>query len=201
VSRRLTGKFATQEQILIAATRLFIQHGYAGTTISAVAQEAEVNRTTVFWHFGDKAGLFRSAFSRVLDPFRESLERDYSDLEPEKRLHEQLSLSELFAQEHGEEIAAFMHWTVEDPDHRDDVVTPLLELNDRFVAVLTQSIGAMTPPHSEPKLLAHLLVLAFDAGLLLSLFDTRTGAREERRAAIQAFTKLLSLSDRQRTES
>jgi len=76
VSRRLTGKFATQERILIAATRLFIQHGYAGTTISAVAQEAEVNRTTVFWHFGDKAGLFRGAFSRVLDPFRESLERD-----------------------------------------------------------------------------------------------------------------------------
>lgn len=194
MSRRLEGKAATQERILIAATRLFIQHGYVGTTISAVAQEADVCRATVFWHFDDKEGLFREAFSRQLDPFRESLERGYPDLEPEKCLHEQLAMSEQFAQEHGEEIAAFVRWAAEDADHRGAVVTPLLDLNQRFEAALTESIAALVPADFDPKLLAVVLTLAFDANLLLSLFDTRPRVREERRAAIQEFANMIARS-------
>ena len=191
MSKRLKGKAATQERILIAATRLFMEHGYAGTTISAVAEQAAVSRATVFWHFADKGGLFREAFSRLLDPFRQSLEREFPELEPEKRLHEQLAMSEQFAREHGEEIAAFVRWAVESPDHRDGVVTTLLDLNQRFAGALTQSVAALAPADSDPKLLALVLMLAFDANLLLSLFDTRPSATEERRAAIQAFADLI----------
>ena len=67
------GKAATQERILVAATELFMQRGYEKTTVSNVAERGGVSRATVFWHFSDKAGLFREAFFRLLAPFRESL--------------------------------------------------------------------------------------------------------------------------------
>jgi AcrR family transcriptional regulator len=195
VTNRLEGKAATQQRILIAATELFVEHGYEGTTISAVAEGAEVSRATVFWHFGDKGGLFREAFSRLLDPFRKSLEQEFLDLEPEKRLHEQLAMSEHFAHDHGSEIAAFLRWALEDPDHRDGVVTTLLDLNQRFAGALTQSVAALAPAESNPKLLALVLMLAFDGNLLLSLFDKESRGGEERRAAIQAYADLIVRSN------
>ncbi len=168
-----------------------MERGYAGTTISAVAERAEVSRATVFWHFSDKAGLFREAFSRLLDPFRESLEQEFSDLDPEKRLYEQLAISERFARDHGDEIAAFVRWAVENPDHRDGVVGALLKLNQRFAEAITRSVTDLAPDGADPKLLAHGLMLAFDANLLLSVFDERPRAGEERRAAIDAFVALI----------
>ena len=192
MTKRLEGKAATQQKILIAATEIFMELGYEGATMQAVAEAAEVSRATVFWHFGDKAGLFREAFSRLLDPFRESLEREFTDLAPEKRLQEQLAMSERFAAEHGNEIAAFMRWAFENPDHRMGVVTTLLDLNQRFAGALTQSIAALVPADVDPKQLAQVLMLAFDANLLLSMFDTRPEAAEERRASIQAYVESIA---------
>jgi AcrR family transcriptional regulator len=176
---------------LTAATALFMEHGYAGTTISAVAERGEVSRATVFWHFSDKAGLFREAFSRLLARFRETIEQDFPGLEPEKRLYRQLAMSQQFAREHGDEIAAFVRWAVENPDHRDGVVGALLKLNQRFAEAITRSVTDLAPDGADPKLLANGLMLAFDANLLLSVFDERPHAGEERRAAIEAFVELI----------
>ena len=186
-----TGKAATQERILIAATALFIERGYEGTTVADIAARAGVSRATVFWHFSEKAGLFREAFSRLLAPFRESLERGFHDVTPRKRLEEQLAMSEQFARDHREEIGAFVRWAVESPRFRDDVVTTLLDLNQRFAGALTQTVSEIVPPERDPKLLAMGLMLAFDANLLLSLFDERAQSTEERSAAIRAVAGLL----------
>ncbi len=47
--------------ILAAAKSLFGEHGYAGTSMDAVARQAEVSKLTVYSHFGDKNRLFRAA--------------------------------------------------------------------------------------------------------------------------------------------
>ena len=47
--------------ILEAAKQLFVQHGYEGTSMDAVAAEAGVSKLTVYSHFGDKDRLFREA--------------------------------------------------------------------------------------------------------------------------------------------
>ncbi len=88
----LTGKAATQERILVAASELFLQRGYDHTTIAQVAEHAGVSRATVFWHFSDKESLFRECFSRLCEPFRISLANHHADLPPEKRLREQVEL-------------------------------------------------------------------------------------------------------------
>ena len=96
---KMTGKAATQERILVAATELFVSGGYERTTMADIAERAGVSRATVFWHFSEKASLFRESFSRLLAPFRESLEQDFDDVAPRKRLEEQLAMSEQFARD------------------------------------------------------------------------------------------------------
>lgn len=44
--------------ILDAARRLFLQHGYLGTSMDDVAAAAKVSKQTVYKHFGDKRRMF-----------------------------------------------------------------------------------------------------------------------------------------------
>ena len=191
---RPTGKAATQERILAAATSLFMETGYEGTTVQDVADRAGVSRATVFWHFSDKAGLFREAFSRLLQPFRESLENDLSDVAPPKRLQEQMATSERFAREHREEIGAFVRWALGSPAFRGMVVTTLLDLNQRFAGAITQTVAEIVPAGHDPKLIATGLMLAFDANLLLGIFDPSERGADDRGAAVEALTALVQAS-------
>lgn len=52
----------TRRRIVEAARSLFEQHGYAGTTIDAVAEAAGVSRRTVFLSVGSKVELLKTAW-------------------------------------------------------------------------------------------------------------------------------------------
>lgn len=51
--------------VLEAATRVFARHGYAGTTMQAVATEADVKKPLIYHYFGSKEGLY-SAVKRSI---------------------------------------------------------------------------------------------------------------------------------------
>lgn len=184
------GKAATQARILRAATELFVSQGFEGTSVAEVATRAGVSRATVFWHFSSKDGLFREAFSELLAPYRASIERDFSDIDPRKRLREQLALSEQFARDHRNEVAAFVRWALESPESRGDVITTLLCLNQRFAGVLGETIAELTPADRDPKLLASGLMLAFDGSLLLSLFGSES-ENDTHSSALHALAQLI----------
>jgi len=52
----------TRRRIVDAAAELFAEHGYAGTTIDAIATAAGVSRKTVFDSVGGKAQLMKLAY-------------------------------------------------------------------------------------------------------------------------------------------
>ncbi len=56
---------ASREQILEAAVGLLRDHGYAGLSIARVCERADVAPTSVYWHFGSKAGLMAAVIGRV----------------------------------------------------------------------------------------------------------------------------------------
>lgn len=58
--RRVAQAQETRAEIARAARRLFVAHGWAATTVRAVAEEAEVSVPTVYAAYGDKAGLVRA---------------------------------------------------------------------------------------------------------------------------------------------
>ena len=48
----------TRQRLLEAALAIFSQKGYAAATLEEIAQEAGLTRGAIYWHFGDKAGLY-----------------------------------------------------------------------------------------------------------------------------------------------
>lgn len=56
----------TRNKILKAALALFIQHGFAGTSMGAIAEEAEINQSLISHHFGDKQQLWQQVKAMVI---------------------------------------------------------------------------------------------------------------------------------------
>ncbi len=54
----------TRDRIMQAASDLFAQKGYAGTTTRAIAATAGVNEVTLFRHFGSKENLAREIMNQ-----------------------------------------------------------------------------------------------------------------------------------------
>jgi AcrR family transcriptional regulator len=56
----------TQRRILDAAFRLFVDRGYAGTTIAAVAERAGVSPETIYLSLGGKRGLLEGVIETAI---------------------------------------------------------------------------------------------------------------------------------------
>jgi AcrR family transcriptional regulator len=52
----------TRRRVVEAAAQLFVERGYAGTTIDAIAERASVSRRTVFTSVGSKVELLKTAW-------------------------------------------------------------------------------------------------------------------------------------------
>jgi len=55
---------ATREALLAAATALFADRGYDGTTVDAIAVRAHVNKAMISYHFEGKHGLYTAILDR-----------------------------------------------------------------------------------------------------------------------------------------
>ena len=61
-SRRQEQARQTRRAVLDAARRVFLERGYASTTVAAIAAEAGVSVETVYKAFGNKPGLVKAVF-------------------------------------------------------------------------------------------------------------------------------------------
>jgi AcrR family transcriptional regulator len=71
----------TVDRILNAATALFAERGFAETSLRTITGLANVNLAAVNYHFGSKKSLIQAVFTRFLQPFCASLERQMDALE------------------------------------------------------------------------------------------------------------------------
>ena len=71
----------TGERILDAAERLFMAHGYEGTSMRQITSEAGVNLAAVNYHFGSKDALETRWWSLVMTRARRG-SRSRSPLRP-----------------------------------------------------------------------------------------------------------------------
>src|SRR5215475_12266439 len=62
---------ATAERILATAERLFLAHGYDGTSSRMITAAARVNLAAINYHFRGKRGLFQAMLARRLDALHE----------------------------------------------------------------------------------------------------------------------------------
>jgi AcrR family transcriptional regulator len=74
---------STRQRLLDAAERSFVEHGYEGTTLRALAAEAGANIAAVNYHFGSKDGLLKAVVSRAMGPINAERDRRLATLEAE----------------------------------------------------------------------------------------------------------------------
>jgi AcrR family transcriptional regulator len=55
----------SRERLLLTAMRLFAEQGFAATSTRGIAIAAGTNIAAISYYFGDKAGLYRAAFSEL----------------------------------------------------------------------------------------------------------------------------------------
>jgi AcrR family transcriptional regulator len=76
---------STREALLEEAKKLFCEKGFEGTSVRDICQNIEVNVSSIKYHFGDKAGLYRECFkeygisrlsstNKILTPTKSSAE-------------------------------------------------------------------------------------------------------------------------------
>lgn len=95
------------EQILKGAMQVFLQYGYAGTSMDRVAAEAGVSKHTIYNHFQGKQGLFVALIERlVLRNFHNEFGCELPPAEPTQVLQRFARL--ILAQMDNPEYIAFM---------------------------------------------------------------------------------------------
>jgi TetR/AcrR family acrAB operon transcriptional repressor/TetR/AcrR family transcriptional repressor of mexAB-oprM operon len=80
VRRTKTEAEATRESLLDAAEQVFLEKGYAKSSLEEIARRAGVTRGAVYWHFSNKADLLKVMALRVQLPLGELVERMQHDV-------------------------------------------------------------------------------------------------------------------------
>jgi AcrR family transcriptional regulator len=66
----------TRRRVMEAALRLFVERGYAGTTIAAVAERASVSPETIYLSVGGKRGLLEGVIGTAISGEADPLDRE-----------------------------------------------------------------------------------------------------------------------------
>jgi AcrR family transcriptional regulator len=164
-------------QILVAAERVFIRHGYDRATTREVAAEAGISEGTLYNYFPGKRAMLLALIDSVGESWRQDIERIQAETFEEAT--SQLIVRRLrFAQEHPTTILTLQQ-AVLDPEvgrHLDAMVRRGQEdLADRFHALSAD--GALRPvdPFVAEEALASMIM-----GLTIGIELTAAGRHRER---------------------
>lgn len=78
--------YSKRDQVVEAAHRLFLEHGYGATSMDSIAIAANVSKRTVYSHFETKEALFRAIITAFCDRMNCALNSDFADLPVAERL-------------------------------------------------------------------------------------------------------------------
>ena len=122
------GVVDTRETILHTAVQLFATYGYANTSLSQVAKEAQVSKALIFWHFENKEQLFRAALQLTLEPYFINVVTDLQELDEVAQIRKLIDLYYEFVTNNVFSIKMVMSLLLREEQHPDDVVPRIGQL-------------------------------------------------------------------------
>ena len=78
-SRMADERLARMELILDSAEKLFVEKGFAGTSINDIAAEADFSRTSIYQYFSSKEEIYLHILERYTEPLTERLQQATED--------------------------------------------------------------------------------------------------------------------------
>jgi AcrR family transcriptional regulator len=153
--RRLV-RAKNRQRLLLAASQLFAQRGYRGTTTRDIADAAGITERTLFRHVPSKAALFREAVIAPVESFVNDFSEAWAD-RPQGARNTEIEVREFFtnlvAVIEGERnlllaLMAALAYESDDPDFPElqDTLAPMLNTLDRIFAVEAELRGWTLDP-------------------------------------------------------
>lgn len=167
-----------------AALRLFARHGFAGTSIRAIAQEVGLSESVIYAHFANKQAVFESVLAEFGPRPRERHEPEPGPEDPADRLR---ALAQAALEEWDrEEARLLMSLMARDGLLHTDALREALATMRRSVEVLFEhwiETGRMPGELGTPQSLA----LSFTGPIgLTRILRLHSEASDEERAAARA---------------
>lgn len=75
-----------RERVMQAALQMFLQRGYAGTSMKALAQEVGVSAPALYWYFPSKEDLYVSVIDQAMRDFLTHVRQSITESHPVRRL-------------------------------------------------------------------------------------------------------------------
>ncbi len=135
----------TRARLVDAAREEFLEHGYAGTTLRAVAKRAGVSLNLIHYHFDGKAALLADAVVQLMHAGHNVPARpDDAPDDPEDLLHAFIvrQVTHMLAQQ----SASIMQLVLHELQNPSPIIDKIVELGARpTVAALAKLVAAILP--------------------------------------------------------
>ena len=154
----------TREKILATATRLFSTQGYANTSLSQVAKEAQVSKALIFWHFENKEKLFRTALQRTLEPYFINVVDDLEGLSEVDQIKRLIDQYYAFVSENLYSVKFVVSLLLRDEKHPDDLVGHVNELHRVYRNLLADILDS----GRQKGIFRSTIAPGLEAGLIMS---------------------------------
>ena len=166
----------TYNALLDAAMMLFTRQGVARTTLNDIAQEAQMTRGAVYWHFDNKDAVIRALWERnackTHERFVASMEFLSASANPGECVRETLkaSLRELMADPKVGQVMRIVFNNVEFTDEKTPLQEFLIQREKTILHVMEQLFEALAEQNclkvSYPPAFLSCSLLAYMRGLL-----------------------------------
>ena len=157
-------KAAVREAILEGAFQLFSRHGYAATTLAAIARSAEVSQGNIYIYFGSKLEILYAIYDPWLRARIDRLESELAEIRsPANRLKRLLEAlwRDIPAEENGFLNNIMQAITLTDP--REGYRSTLVQwLEQRIEGVVMQALPLARRRRLARARIAHVIIMAFD---------------------------------------
>lgn len=104
-------KITTKQKVVDAASLLFFQHGFHGTSVRDIAEKASVNVSLISYYFKSKQGLLEYAVTTYYELYLETMETvmmDFQKADKEQQLKEIIYAMIRYKTEHFQ-LTSFIH--------------------------------------------------------------------------------------------
>ena len=158
---------STKDKILAAARVLFVEHGFAGTSMGKIARLAGVTHSLLFHHFGNKEKLWAEVKqSIVTEVAHKSTMIPSTDL-PFKAFLEESFNNNIHFFENNPDIIRMINWQRLESKTQETIKVGLTKDGEKWLATFQhyQSTGDIHPEHKIEYVLKFFFSLAVSAAL------------------------------------